>query len=116
MMELLSPKSSELSSFLFLKQAFFLVYLGHVDLFIESLFQFTRKRFWELRKVTRATIEVHTTFFFWGCSIWELKRPLPKTDFGEDKKRLPVDEKSHGLGTQRESCKKKIDLFPTDLG
>ena len=55
----------------------------------------------------RAAIQVHH-FFPRGSSIWELKTSQ-KTDLETNKKLLPA-EKSHGLGTQQESCKKMAVL------
>ena len=48
---------------------------------------------------TRLTIEIHICF---------LRVPLPKT--GLEKISLLLDEKSHDLGTQQESCKKMVYL------
>ena len=53
-------------------------------------------------------------------SILGALRPLPKADSEVEKSKTAIipDEKSHGLGTQRESpCKKeKWPFFPTILG
>ena len=51
--------------------------------------------------MTCATIEVHQ-FFSEASSIRELKNSSQKTDLEKNKTAIP-DEKSHGLGTQRES-------------
>ena len=62
--------------------------------------------------MTRATIEVHQ--FFVGAPKYGSLRSLPNTDLDKKSKPLP-DEKSYGLGIQRESCKKKCH-FTTVLG
>ena len=57
-------------------------------------------------------------FFFWVCLRKRKTSPQILT-FLEKKMELLPDEKSHGLGTQRESCKegvKKNVVFPTILG
>ena len=38
-------------------------------------------------------------------------RPLPNTDLEKSKTAMIPDEKSHGLGTQRESCDGKVAYF-----
>ena len=65
---------------------------------------------------TRATMEVHD-FFSEVSQFGSLRLGSNKTYF-ELKKKLLSDEKSHGLGTQREPCKKMAQFFffPTILG
>ena len=60
---------------------------------------------------TREMIEVH--HFFSEVPHIASLRPLPKTDLDRVLKLLP-DEKSDGVGIQRESCEKN-NLFPTIL-
>ena len=45
-------------------------------------------------------------------SIWELKTYLRQNLIWRKTKLLPPHEKSHGLGTQRESCQKQYGVFP----
>ena len=58
--------------------------------------------------MTRATIEVH--HFFVGAPKYGSLRSLPNTDLEKKSKPLP-DEKSYGLGIQRDSCKKKMSFY-----
>ena len=51
---------------------------------------------------TRSTIGVRHSFFNTTPQFGS-SRPIPKSDLDPEKKLLP-DERSYGLGTQRESC------------
>ena len=71
-----------------------------------------KTQFW---RKTRATIESAPFFFSEGPQFGSL-RPLLKNNrfYGGKTKNRHVhipDEKSHGLGTQRESCKKKCSII-----
>ena len=63
--------------------------------------------------LTRATMEVHHFFSerFLDLGAQDLSQKLIKRRI----ELLPA-EKSHGQGTQRESCKKENGVFPTILG
>ena len=45
------------------------------------------------------------SIFYRGSPIWKLKT-APKNLLGEKMKQLPLDQQSHGLGAQRDSCEK----------
>ena len=73
-----------------------------------------------MSRSTRATIDVHQFFFLRFLNL-EAQDLSQKLIWVRRKMKLLLSyEKSHGLGTQRESCKKTNGLifffFPTILG
>ena len=63
---------------------------------------------------TRATVEARH-FFIYTIPQFGSSRPLVEAVLEKNKTAMIPDEKSHDLGTRRESCQKK-DVFPTILG